>query len=221
MKLSEIVKQLGVGELSQVAMGRGENADADIPPEQYSKIIAHLNLGLTTLHRRFVLRTDTQIITLVPGQYLYPMTKGNVLKIEGVAKPEGDKFSLNDNANMYSMSTPSMKELEVPKAIVDKVQGLPEKYLTDQLVVEYRANHPLILDTATADDEVDLPYSHLQALLYFIASRVHNPIGMINEFNMGNNYASKFEQECQRLEIEGLAIDQGGQQDRASRNGWV
>jgi len=68
---------------------------------------------------------------------------------------------------------------------------------------------------------VQLPDSHLEALLFFVASRVNNPIGMTNEFNAGNSYAAKFEAACQALEEQGLQVDQDSQNTRLHRGGWV
>ena len=69
--------------------------------------------------------------------------------------------------------------------------------------------------------ELELPYSHLEALLYFVASRVHNPMGMANEFHAGNSWAAKYEAECMKLQQQNLEIDESNDSDRISRNGWV
>ena len=71
------------------------------------------------------------------------------------------------------------------------------------------------------ETEIELPYSHLEALLYFIASRVHNPIGMANEFHAGNSWAAKYEHECVRLEQLNLRVDQGEDNTNFCRNGWI
>ena len=69
--------------------------------------------------------------------------------------------------------------------------------------------------------ELELPESHLEALLLFVASRANTPLGMVNEFNAGNNYASKFEMECARLEQFNMQIDHSTSNHRLIRNGWV
>jgi hypothetical protein len=69
--------------------------------------------------------------------------------------------------------------------------------------------------------EVELPDSHLEPLLLFVASRVHNPIGMSNEFHAGNSYYAKYEASCQQIELLNLLVDQGSQNTRHAANGWV
>ena len=54
--------------------------------------------------------------------------------------------------------------------------------------------------------KVELPSSHLQALLYFVASRTYNPIGMTNELNAGNNWYANCEAACQELEVQGCKL---------------
>ena len=68
---------------------------------------------------------------------------------------------------------------------------------------------------------MELPDAYLEALLYFVASRINNPIGMTNEFHAGNSYAAKYEQECARLEMLNLEVDQGYQNTRLRAGGWV
>jgi hypothetical protein len=89
----------------------------------------------------------------------------------------------------------------------------------------YRANHPIIVQGIGLFEpdriDVELPYSHLEALLFYVASRVHTPTGMTNETNMGNTYYQKYEASCQQLEVSNLRVDQGSQNSRLYRNGWV
>ena len=57
MLLSELFDQLTFGELSQIYVaGRDE---IGIQAADYEKIIPHINLGLTELHKRFEIKTNT------------------------------------------------------------------------------------------------------------------------------------------------------------------
>lgn len=94
------------------------------------------------------------------------------------------------------------------------------------LRVAYRAKHPKIdleaaLDCRSEDYDIELPDSHLQALLYYIGSRVMNPIGMQNEFHAGNSYFAKYEAECQRLEKDNYQIDNDGSVTTFEEGGFV
>lgn len=248
MKLIEIFNQLTFGELSQISIGGIEGGE--INDKNYYAILSHINLGLIALYRRFPLKEGRLTLALQQGRYTYPITStyavnntkstelikyiedsvsekftDDINKIESVFTDTGFELALNDEANVYSVRTPSATILTVPPLIVAKSVDLPDEYKTDKLTLVYRANHPIIdQDVGSFDPstyEVQLPYSHLEALLYFVASRVNNPIGMVNEFHAGNSYAAKYEQACQQLEISNMRVDQFSQPDRISRNGWV
>jgi len=222
MKLSEIFDQLSYGELAQISMGGV--GDSGINESNWERILASVNLGLTELHSRFLLKEGTVIVPLVSGTSTYVMNgaaipQGDLLKIERVYDAEGVELPLNAGGNSYDplyigCKTPNYNTLVVPPAVT-----------AGPLTVVYRARHPTIvkeLGYFAADQvEVELPESHLNALLMFVASRIMNPIGMNQEFHEGNNYAAKFEQACLLLEQHNLRVDVVEENSRLYRNGWV
>lgn len=223
MKLQEIFNQLTHGELSQVHIGGAE--DGQIAEKHWPVVISHINLGLMALFKRFSIKEGNTLLTLIANQVDYPITAVDLLKVERVYTDAGKELVLNDLAESYSLRTPTTSVLQVPKKMVDGSTDIPDWLKTLTLKVMYRASHPQItIGLGYFDPErvdVDLPYAYLQALLYFVASRVHNPIGMTNEFNAGNNWAAKYEMECQRLENENLQMDRGAGNTRLASNGWV
>lgn len=127
-------------------------------------------------------------------------------------------LDLNQPTNPYAIRTPSLKTLLVPEDF-----GLQ----TDEpvkLKVDYRARHPTIdFDLAVAAPiavEIELPATHLQALLFHVASRIMNPTGMVEEFHSGNSWYAKYEGECARLESEGVQIDNHGENTNFQRQGF-
>lgn len=247
MKLMEVFNQLTYGELSQISLGGAEQGEINLT--NYDKVVAHINLGLTALYKRFPLKEGRLTVELQQGRLTYPLStayavsntaslepvkyildsdtsfKGDIHKVEGVFTSIGYELGLNDQANPYAVMTPSAQVLSVPATIVANGMDLPEYLKTSTLSVVYRANHPIIDVNAGAFDpetyEVELPYSHLEPLLLYVASRVNNPIGMTNEFHAGNSYAAKYEQACQQLEQLNLRVDQGSQYNRLESKGWV
>lgn len=219
MKLLEIFEQLTAGELSQVSFGK---APGVITVAEYPKIIPHINLGLLALFKRFPLKQDRLTLDLVMGQISYNLV-GDILKVEKVFTGDGVELDLNDESALYGCTTPSAKVLRVPKALVFDEPDTPYWLDTDSLELVYRASLPqIVADDVDAEEyEVDLPYSHLEPLLLFIASRVHTPTGMTDRFSSGNNYYAKYEKACLDLEVANLKVDQGAQNERILRNGWV
>lgn len=248
MKLSEIFSQLAHGELSQLHIGGGP--EGTIEEADYPKLLSHINLGLSALYRRFPLKEGRLWLILQPGQATYSLNsmyaisttrslstlryiqdtpdapfKDDVNKIERVLTDSGHELDLNVEGSEYSCFTPSLTVLRVPKVLVDPVIEKPDTLKTSKLEVVYRATHPQLAVRLGLYDpariEVDLPYAYLEALLYYVASRIHNPAGMSNEFHAGNNYAAKYEAACAELESLNLKVDQGRQNSRLERNGWV
>ena len=220
MKLSEIFNHLSSGELSQVALG--QQVSGELPDQSQVYLISSINLGLTALHKRFFLREGEVEFELSSAGTVYNLQQDDIHKIEKVFTAEGYELSLNNAADPYSCYTPSMGTLRVPDSFIYAQETLPDNLKTTMLKVVYRANHPIIGEVSDPERyNIALPYSHLEALLYFVASRVHNPIGMVNEFNAGNSWAAKYEVECARLEGQGNYIDIQQDNTKLSQKGFV
>jgi hypothetical protein len=230
MLLQYIFDQLTTGELSKLSIGGAENGY--ISPDNYKKVVNHINLGLQALHSRFSLREGRAVLTLTPGVKQYVLTgrdpavllsdesggtfAGDLLKLEEVQHPDGSAYALNEKNNPYGMSTPSITTLRLPDEWKD---GL----IPNELRLVYRAAHPQIEVTSGMNPEeveVDLPHSHLWALLMFVASRAHTPVGMTNEFHAGNSYYAKYEAACQDLLVQNLEVDSNHSNTKFHRNGW-
>lgn len=212
MKLNEIFDHLSYGEFSQLHLGN-QDGDFGITPENRHRMVSHINLGLTELHKRFLLKEGRHQVFLVPGLREYTIQADDILKIEQVFV-DGQLLPLNDESKPNSVFTTAFNVLVVPTGAA-----------WPTLDVVYRANHAQLgaRDASREPERVDvnLPRTHLEALLYFVASRVVNPIGMAGEFHEGNNYAAKFEQACRVLESGGYQISQEAEKTKFQRNGWV
>lgn len=161
--------------------------------------------------------------------------KDDINKIEKVYwRHNQEEIPLNETNNRKGVMTPTLTSLAVPQTILDSLKMVkkddpsdPDDWENSELVLEYRAGYfPSVKITDIAVPEVtkfDFPDMYTEALLYFIASRVHNPIGLSGNtgFHQGNNYAAKFEAECQRIESSGLQVDYATVHTRFRANGWV
>jgi hypothetical protein len=248
MKLKEVFDQLTYGELSQLAIGGSEMGA--INAANYDRILAHINLGLTALYKRFQLKEGQLIVELQANRLLYPLNskfavssrtsrepvryikdstaapfKDDLLKIKRAYGTSGFEFKLNDLSDPFSLMTPTSTSLSIPQDIVVPPIELEDDLRTTTLKIVYQANHPkLVTDDGDLEPELvdlELPDTHLEPLLLFVAARLHTPAGMTNETNMGNTYYAKYEAACVELEMKNLTVDQGSQNDRLSRNGWV
>lgn len=237
MLLTELIDHLRTGELSQLYMGV-DGGEVEFTDEHLTRLIGQINLALTALHSRFLLREGKLKLERVPGLSTYVLNSryaqannrsresvryimdtanpflDDILKIERVYDQDGREVGLNDDGDPDGVSTPTHTSLYVPMHLE-----------TETLTVVYRANHPTIVKNAgffrPEAVEVDLPMSHVEPLLLYIASRMLNPLSTQNEFHEGNNYAAKYEAACQRIENLNYRIDKVSTVDRITRNGWV
>lgn len=238
MKLKEILDQLSYGELSQISIGN--SSESGVNEENRQIVINHINMGLTELHKRFNLREGRFDIELIPDKFSYVLdmkyaesnTQSNepnkyikdssnpftndLFKVERVYDQDGKELDLNNIDNKLAVHTPAYNILVIPDN---------NDFKATHLTVVYRANHPLISDNASIFPpelvEVDLPMSHLEALLFYVAARVINPMGSSGEFHEGNNYTSKFERAVQQLHQMNYRIDRMADNTRFVRNGWI
>lgn len=226
MKLREVFNMLAVGELSNLALA---SEDGAIDPKHYNALITSINLGLTDLHTRFLLKIGTVTIDLVEGQTVYPLKpvyqvghkvgagikqfirndgvlfKDNLLKVQQVFDDKGHELGLNNHEARRGVFTTTFNTLNVP-------EFLQKEEKVTSLRVVYRMNHDPIrscFDEYDIDEiEFNLDYSHLWALCLYVASRLHNPSGFgTGGVHEGNNYYGKYQEECRRLDEANIRLD--------------
>lgn len=237
MTLDDIYDALATGELSQVILGSDTSGNLEIPEERRRQIRRSLQLGLTDLHTRFLIREKHVKLELIPEKTVYRLDskyavsnlKSNAVKylidtddvfddsllqVERLYDDEGSPIGLNELSNDLSVRT-----------LEDNVLLIPGGLKTENLLVHYRANHPplekFLSDAAPSLIPIELPAKYLQALLYFIAHRALNPVGFNDRMHEGNNYAQKYEMECQRLVGTGAGIETVTQESVVLDAGWV
>lgn len=223
MRLKDLFDQLTYGELSQLSMGG--DGELGVQAEHYPKIIAHLNLALTEVYKRFPLSTGEVEVQMVDGIQTYILssdyavtntesTKLNkyiidtesepfgddVLRIEKVIDEEGKILFLNDTEEAWSVFTPAYNKIQVPYS--DSA---------NTVFVTYRADHKTIPNELSEVDtrayEVDVPLSHLEPVLLYIAGRVYTAMSTIEGINEGSVYMARFEASCAKITDLNLVIN--------------
>lgn len=234
MRLSTIFDQLTYGELSSLALGGIGNSG--ILEKHYPKVIANINLGLTELHKRFILKTsevmvqqadhiqnyelhsrfaETNELSLEPVKYImdsvYKPFQDDVLKIEQIYTEIGQEVCLNNLKEPCSYFTPSYNVVQVPAP--DVANAMLVIYRADHVRIELRDQDPSMI-------EVDLPSTHLEALLFYVASRIHS--GLSGEgIQEGNNYLAKFEASCRKIEELSIMNKDNTTNTKLEDSGWV
>jgi hypothetical protein len=152
----------------------------------------------------------------------------DILAVDSVLTEGGVNLDLTDDANKWALSVSDTypPTLRVPLGIVEQDRDLPDDLKTSQLEVIYRARHPKIDPAAASFDpetyDVRLPDTHLQALLYYVASRVYQPLGTGQFEGMnGANYWKRYDAECEKLTDAGVQLDRGTGFDKLRSRGYA
>lgn len=220
MNFNTIIRNLASGELSQLHLGKQLVDNPTL--EAITPVVDMVNLGLTALYKRFKLKEEVLEIPLNPDLLSYSLSEPLLIKVLSVGLKGGEALPLNDSSDPLSCFTPKAKVLKVS----EKVYELATELQLDTLVVTYQANHPMLVATEVFTElsdppELELPDTFLQALLYFIGSRVHMPVGMVNEHHAGNSYFARYEQECQHLSFDGSMVEDSSSNGRLRRAGFA
>lgn len=233
--LQEIFDLLSQGEIRSLALG-GANTGG-IAVADYSKVIPHVNLGLTALFTRFQLNHDEVYIRMFehivdysldakfatsntlstePIKYILDSTykpfTGPVLSIREVYTEIGEKLHINDPNDPNSIYRMNHNRFRVSNPVH-----------TNMLRVVFLKDHPRIpLNTVDASVvELDINYAMVEPLLFYVASRIHAGAGTVNGTNESTNYIQKYEISCMQLERRGLDQLSETTNLKAIDNGWV
>lgn len=236
MTLQDIYNLMAYGELRDLFL-LGTDIDTGgegVDVEQLKRLWPNINLGLTVLHTRFMLKEGSLAVTLAAGKSTYVLApkkdvptdwSNDLLEIEcvyGTFKNEKYDIPLNEINNPLSIRTSSVNTLVMPDPVTYE-SWLDE---TTVLTVKYRANHPdtkpYLANSSPGVVPIYLPSTHLEALLLFVASRIMNPLGMTpGAMHEGNNYAQKFELAVSQLKDGGFDIEAGQDNNRLAIQGWA
>lgn len=144
-----------------------------------------------------------------------------VERIYGTWHEKEYEIPLNQYNNAESIRTTDFNRLLLP----DDILTAPWLIETKTLRIVYRADHPAITpakaNSSPLATEIFLPPTHLEALTFYIASRVLNPAGSDNEFHEGNNYMVKFEAAVAQLKTENFDVDNEYENDKLNQRGFV
>lgn len=206
MNISELLKQLSYGELSNLTLG-SEGVGA-IQADRRANVVHFVNEGLLRLYSRFVLREKDCILRLYEHITNYHFCKkfaltattvplepiryiedteldpfeDDLIRILSVRGPANFDLPLNDRFNIDSLFTPQPNILQVPLPVQD-----------DIMVVVYQARHPLI-DYVDTEACIELPIVLEGALRAYVAHLVYSNMN-------GQENAAKAMEYLQRYEL--------------------
>ncbi len=250
MFLSEVHEQLCSGELSKLYEGEGATLEPSSLPKINALIqggINDLNKKFSIRENEVLVRPrkGKELYELVPanavtsgspGAFIIDSAEnpyvGDLMQIHRITDEHGCSMWLNqDIAMMHPVDNifgnrPSIFTYEGINLASYNTLRLPKDHDMGDLLIHYKAKMKP-LDTSVDPDKcfIELPDHFLNALVLYVASRKYNPMGAETigrgMFHEGNNYWSKYTEECNDLKANLGSIASTGETTNFQRNGWV
>ena len=236
MKLSEIFDQLTQGELTHMHMSGADSIG--IEECDYPKIVPHVNLALAELYKRFTLKVSSLVLQQTETINEYPLIpenaltysginvnprfiidtldnpfQGDITVIEEIKDSDGLVLPLNVRNDSEALRTPDYRTVYIPSPVEGTL-----------LTVHYKASHTHIETKGLKphEYEVNLPYTLMQPLLLFVASRIMMNLNQDGAVTEGTNLMGRFEAAVQHILTLGLVNKKEEQEnDKLDVNGWA
>ena len=206
MKVSELLRELALGEFSNMALAEA----GTIAPERIPQVILYANEALYRIYTRFCLKQQDLVLALhghityyhfLPRftlsrhgefgeRYPYIMDTEadpfmeDVIRVLSVYDSFGQLLPINDSELPNSVFTPQPNMLQVPN---------PSR--ANRLVVSYQASHPKLVADAL-DDEVEIPAHLVSAMKAYIAFLHYNNLNTQEGQGIASGHLAKYESEC-------------------------
>ena len=207
MVVQDLIHQLQVGDLSELAAGNTSLIDTYLPT-----YLSAIQTGLTGLHTRFLLKQKFLIIQPIEGMtqysldYAHAFTNPNAtikyildteydpftwrnLQILEVHDEKGRPIPLNAPGTLYGVFSSVASDLMIPMNITAR-----------QIFLSCKADHSPLTDLAS---EIIIPVGLEKALEYFVASKIWGARKDADAIQKSVQYAQQYN------DLINTAVDQG------------
>ncbi|ELA08267.1 hypothetical protein MOMA_06886 [Moraxella macacae 0408225] len=202
IRVSELLDLLASGELSNLALVDNYK----IKDNRQEIVLRSINAGLTDLFTRFVLKkkkleTDPKLnkIAILTDDFVEILY---LKQGEEILKPYEDYQLIS--VNEVILTNPRIMQIPI--------------------TVEYQAKHrTLTQKDIDKDANIQLPLSYVNALVYFIASRLFTSIvnQLDGDVNESARYMQKYQAEIQMLTNQGIDVDSSYNHDWFNQRGFI
>ena len=232
MFLNEVHEQLCSAELSMLFEGEGASLSAASLP----KINSIIQAGINDLNKKFSVREKEILVRISDDINVYELIPANAVSsgnpkgfiLDSVQDPYlGDLMSIikvsDDRGEELRLNTDKNRGVYTPAYNTIK---LDPKSIKGDMLIKYKARiKPMDLTVSPENTYIDLPDHFLNALVLYVASRRYNPKGAETfgrgMFHEGNNYWSKYIEECNDLKASLASTGSVGDNTNFYRGGWV
>jgi hypothetical protein len=200
MTANQVIALAKGGELLQISPAIKNDMDI---------MVGYINLALIELFKRFPMKTDEALITLVSGKSIYQLDGTDVDVVMGdpyfyMIAAYGEEADAD-----YGMITPSLP-INVEDNICSinsiGVRAIQVPLVTQGAMISIiYAAQPILVTTLTLDTELDVPEQFVEPLLHYIGYRAHGSMDG-NIQTESNTHYMRFEASCNKLRELGVGI---------------
>lgn len=235
MKLSKVIDLLATGELLKVNLG--DNTTAGITQYNHKELVNHINLGLLNIYTRLPIRLREVTIEEVEGISYYNLNKAyaetntestepvkyikdtadnkfddSYLSIDNIYDEFGHELLFNDRKSGQGYIKTAFDQLFSIKPVAGR-----------KFIVAYRAKADELDNTGLTmlEQEVYLPQGLLQALLYYVAYRVHTSRNTLESVTESAKFLGLFEKELVTVSDLNIGLSPTIVNEKLTQNGWV
>lgn len=234
MFLNEVHEQLCSAELSMLFEGEGATLSAASLP----KINSIIQAGINDLNKKFSVREKEILVRISDDISVYELIPANTVSsgnpkgfiLDSVQDPYlGDLMSIikvsDDRGEELRLNADTSKNRGIYTPAYNTIK-LDPKSIKGDMLIKYKARiKPMDLSGSPKNTYIDLPDHFLNALVLYVASRRYNPKGAETigrgMFHEGNNYWSKYTEECNDLKANLASTGSVGDNTNFYRGGWV
>jgi hypothetical protein len=215
MLLQTVLDHLKTGDLSLSNLG-GNDEDG-VYSNNTKQIINHINLGMIDIYKRFNLSLKEIYVDQYAHIQKYNLNKKHALSnkestlIKYISDTEDDPFQndilqIVDVANELGCSLPLNNSNECNSLFTPKYNVIQNPCPVDgnTIIVIYRAAPELLTVSCDADQELDLPVTFLEPLLYFVAYRIKAARPDQESLIESNSYFNKYLAGLDLIKAQGL-----------------
>jgi len=224
MTISEVLDAVKACELKQLGVVLNLNStDVAIQEQAMKDILTYIDLGLVELYKRFNLRTEETVITMVEGQTFYTLDEaqpyigsmpGRFNHVLGCFDEVGNNYTLNDENDALTILNPIWNQLQVPNPVGG--EALYVIYNSAQDRINWNTDY-----ATTIAQTIPLPPYMLEALLLYIGYRGNSSLDATLQTD-NNTYYMRFEASCANVEKFGVTThSDDNERDRLHEKGFV
>lgn len=204
MQLQELFKRLSYGELSGLAIGM--DGAGDIAEADQGKVQTQIELALTALHSRFILRRGFHTLTILEGVKTYAISTAipSLVKILSVGREDDPTTTRVSEA--YQLGINRHDDLSGSIQILSHDEILFESAVAgERYTIEYQAGHPPLPVPVDPETVISILPALEEALQVRVAASIFSGMAGEAHINKSMHLLNRYEQLCAAAEEGDLA----------------